>query len=184
MTEKHDARAKRSGRRAWPLHAVVGKGNMSKTPDLTEESTKVEQVPMWKWGRDHWGVLLYIESICVNTSSKEGWARPDHSKIQTNINRHPALEGSRLGTAMDGARYPIRLAAGETIPGPDYDEWDCSDDMEHELLIEIGGSGICPSYRMTSRGSRAAAALRAHRAAGNSNSSFRAEAAALHEGGA
>ena len=39
----------------------------------------------------------------------------------------------------DGACFGIRLAGGVTLPGPDYNEWDCLADAEHEGLITSVG---------------------------------------------
>ena len=84
-------------------------------------------IPIEQWGRDHWSTFTYIETVCVEIVI----GIPGRRKIQTNHNRHPRLiHFHSHASELDGARYGIRLKDGVTLPGPDYDEWDCLDDME------------------------------------------------------
>lgn len=73
---------------------------------------------------------------------------------------------------LDGAQYGIRLKGGVTLPGPDYDEWDCLNDMEEAGLIVDVGTGINPAYRMTEKGCDVAARLRKHKAMGGQYAEF------------
>ena len=96
---------------------------------------------------------------------------PDCRKIQTNHNRHPHLAYYH-DRELDGAQYGIRLKDGVTRPGPDYDEWDCIDDMEEAGLIVDVVTGINPAYRMTEKGCDVAAQLRKHKAMGGQYAQF------------
>ena len=129
-------------------------------------------IEMERWGKDHWSMLAYVESLCVD--SLDGIGVPDFRRVQTNLNRHPGLAVAGLSGFHDGAKYGIRLYGGEELPGPDYDEWDCIDDLECEGLIEIHGTGIHPAYVMTVKGQRLAGILRAHKAAGGKFAEFHA----------
>lgn len=126
-------------------------------------------IPIEQWGRDHWSTFAYIETVCVERVI----GIPDRRKIQTNHNRHPHLIHHHSHTPeLDGARYGIRLKDGVTLPGPDYDEWDCLDDMEEAGLIVDVGTGINPAYRMTEKGCEIAAQLRKHKAMGGQYAEF------------
>ena len=114
-----------------------------------------------RWGRDHWNVLCYIETCCV-----DGTGRPDPRSVQTNHARHP-----HMGNPLDGSTHGIRLN-GEVLPGADYDEWDCLDDLEVFGLIENVGTGLNRRYRMTPTGQALAAQVRAHRANGGGVATF------------
>lgn len=130
----------------------------------------MERIPMTEWGKDHWSVFAYIENRCVDAIG--GIGRPDLRHVQCNVNRHPGLVSySLLGSPHDGADHGIRLKDRE-LPGPDYDEWDCIDDMEHAGLLEHVGTGINPAYKMTPLGSEVIAALRKHKANGGNFASF------------
>ena len=114
-------------------------------------------IPMRQWGKDHWSVFAYIETLCVDSP----YGRPDPRRIQANTNRHPFM-----GSLGGGEEHGIRLAGGRELPGPDYDEWDCIDDLERHGLVENKGTGINPLYMMTGKGSKMAGELRAHKARG------------------
>ena len=122
-------------------------------------------IPMHKWGKDHWSTFAYIETRCVD--GMRGLGKPKPAHIQTNHNRHPFM-----GNVHDGSAYGIRLKGGETLPGPDYDEWDCIDDMENNGLINNIGTGINPVYRMTKRGNHIAGHLRAYKTQGGNYATF------------
>ena len=131
------------------------------------------RIEMERWGRDHWSLLAYIESRCVNGIG--GIGTPEHVRIQTNLNRHPGMANYSpvTGGKIDGSEWGIRLANGETLPGPDYDEWDCIDDLEIQGLILNIGTGINPSYSMMPFGKVVASKYRAFRASGGHVNDFR-----------
>ena len=120
-----------------------------------------------RWGRDHWSVLLYAETECVN--SWHGIGRPDRRKLYCDVNRHPGLWDS-LGNPRRET-HPIRLVGDELLE--DYDEWDCLDDLEEAGLLLIQGTGINVMLRMTDLGSKWAARVRKHKAQGGSFATFR-----------
>ena len=129
-------------------------------------------VPIEEWGRDHWSTFAYIETLCVD--GHDGIGIPDLHRIQCNPARHPGLVTfGLLGTVNDGSAYAIRLADGEEIPGPDYDEWDCIDDMKAEQLLTAVGTGIHPAHLLTERGKMVAGQLRSHKASGGNWATFR-----------
>ena len=115
-----------------------------------------------RWGKDHWSTFAYIEGRCVDHRGI-----PQPMNIQTNQNRHPGM-----GNNLNGEDYSIRLANGEELPGDQYDEWDCLDDMEAYGLLENVGTGINRRYRLTDTGKRIAGQLRGHKADGKNFASF------------
>ena len=137
----------------------------SSTPDIPPGTARVEPE---RWGKDHWSVFAYVETCVVDRRG-----RLDNRRIQANLNRHPAHAGGRAdGSQVDGAKYPIRLRNGETLPGSDYDEWDCLDDLEWSGLIENTGTGLNRCYRMTSLGENLAQQVRANKGRGGSFAKF------------
>lgn len=124
--------------------------NYTMTVQKDEEPVPAKY-PMSQWGKDHWSTFAYIETLCVD--SIDGIGTPDHRRVQTNSNRHPALDGNAYNILpCRGEDYSIRLTGGKEIPGPDYDEWDCIDDMISEGLLLHVGTGINPAYRLTKKG--------------------------------
>ena len=129
-------------------------------------------IELGRWGKDHWSTFAYIEHLCVESLDNIG--RPQLNRIQANANRHPGLVVQSLhGTLLDGSNYGIRLAGGDELPGPDYDEWDCIDDMEREGLLEQVGTGIHPEFKLTEHGRKVAGLLRSHKSRGKSFGTFR-----------
>ena len=126
-------------------------------------------VPLELWGKDHWSTLGYMETVCVDYNGL-----PELRMVQCNPARHPQYVAYMPITAqpMDGSKYEIRLAFGKSIPGPDYDEWDCIEDMVSLGLLEDVGFNMTPQYRMTPLGNEVVSKLRSHKAAGGSFGSF------------
>ena len=135
-------------------------------PDEGNDATKaVHRCPVERRGRDNRSTFAYIESICV--SARRGVGTPDQRRIQTSHNRHFGMINPH-----HGSKFPIRLAAGTVLPGPDHDKWDCIDDMEHIGLIEDVGTGINPSCSMHGLVSVVAAELRRHKTRGGASRTF------------
>lgn len=132
-------------------------------------------VPMGKWGKDHWSLLAYIEAVCVD--SIKGIGKPNAHRVQTNHNRHPLM-----GNPFDGAEFGIRLKGGEELPGPDYDEWDCFDDLETVGLIQNLGSGLHRAYKFTNFGNIIVGQLRKHKTEGGNFAEFEPDLTVIHEG--
>lgn len=120
------------------------------------------RVPMKDWGKDHWSTFAYIETRIVD---RDGTV--ELNRLQANANRHPLYVGTTpFGTILDGSEYGIRLAGGVELPGPDYDEWDCIDDMKAEGLLRDVGFTMTPQFEMTERGVGIASQLRAFKGRG------------------
>ena len=131
-------------------------------------------IPMEAWGKDHWSVFAYVETLCVD--SLKGVGVPDVRKVQCNAGRHPGLlaySPVNQPTPYDGTAYAIRLGGKWELV--DYDEWDCLEDAEVAGLLEHVGTGHHPAYCMTDLGNRLAGQLRTHKANGGRFATFKPE---------
>lgn len=130
-------------------------------------------IPQSDFGRDHWSLLAFIECRCVDHGGQ-----PDFDRMRCNPKRHPALIGpkvNRFGNAKWQPEYGTRLNGHtEVAPKrvPQHDDHDCARDLEKAGLIEIHGTGINPVFQMTTKGTALVGAIRAHKQAGGSFSTF------------
>lgn len=136
----------------------------------------MRNIPISEFGRDHWSLLAYIETLCVD--HREGFGVPDRDNVRCNVKQHPGLIGPRVAMAEVTTwkdAYSTRLR-GHTKEKPNqmsgHDDWNCAYDLEEAGLIEDHGTGINPRYKMTTTGHALAAALRAHKASGGNFSNF------------
>lgn len=122
-------------------------------------------IPMARWGKDHWSLLAYVETVCVD---KHG--EIDLQRMRCDADRHPQYVYLRgFGDELHSEKYPTLLRDGEL---PDHDDWDCLDDLENAGLVENVGFTMRPKYAMTDRGHEIAAALRKHKATGGQYAKF------------
>jgi len=125
-------------------------------------------VPMNEWGKDHFSLLAYVETCCV-----DGQGILDHDRMRTNIPRHPGMAGPRIARLPRGKgsyKYPTRLRDGKIEKG--HDDWDCLYDLEEAKLIVAQGTGVHPVLAMTEAGTRLVEMIRRHKSAGGSFSNF------------
>jgi hypothetical protein len=132
------------------------------------------------FGRDHWSVLAYMESLCVD-SAKKGIGEIDKRRMRTNERRHK-MHAVNLnhGVGHWQADFGTRLAGywdamGKTVKKRQvagHDDWDCLDDLEDagflEVLSEANGFVV-----MSEKGMKVAGELRAYKAKGGMLSGFR-----------
>lgn len=141
-----------------------------------------DATPVDKFGKDHWSALAYVESCCVD--GDKGLGHLDPRRMRCNQEVHAALAApaqprwdaaysTRLAGFFD---FPERglperaIAAGLMLHG--HDDWDCLDDLEAAGFVEVV-SLANSLVKMTDVGSKAAAALRAHKAKGGQFAGFR-----------
>jgi hypothetical protein len=142
-----------------------------------------EGIPVSRWGKDHWSLLAYVESLVVDAPDKVGTV--NRQRVRCNPGRHPLLQGTRdgiwqpnYGTRLAGFfEYAQRtdLTAAETAGFflPEHDDWDCLDDLDVANLVETL-SLINGKVLLTPVGSVIAAQLRLHKQQGGQFANFTA----------
>lgn len=104
-------------------------------------------VPMKKWGKDHWSLLAYIDSCCINNNGK--------------------LNSLRM--RADGEKYPTRTKDGELRGHNDYH---CLKDLESEGFVQNIGTLANPIVRMSDKGLDAMKQLTKHKQTGGNYDNF------------
>jgi hypothetical protein len=140
-------------------------------PKRLTKGNEMRFVPMNEWGRDHFSLLAYVETCCVDGDKGQGML--DHDRMRTNIPRHPGVAGPRVAMLPKNEgpyKYPTRLRDGKVED--EHDDWDCLYDLEEAKLIEDKGTGIHPVLVMTAAGTQLAEMIRRHKSSGGSFSNF------------
>lgn len=120
---------------------------------------------MAEWGRDHWSMLAYVETCCVDWKGVI-----DPVRVRCNPRRHPGLARPQHKQTAGPYDHPTRIRDAKAEP--EHDDWDCFYDFEAEGLIEDVGTGIHPVAKLTPLGLRITAELRAHKASGKMYAQF------------
>ena len=127
---------------------------------MTEDVTRrgIDEV-----GRDHWSLLLYLETRAVDHRGV-----PDFRNMRCCKHRHP-LYGHALGALLGWDAKCATLMPDGSQPDPEHDDWDCVEDLIALQLIVWGGTGAQPVFELTDIGWLVAGVLRRARAehAGN-----------------
>lgn len=136
--------------------------------------------PVSKFGKDHWSMLAYVETLCVDRKSGVGTIDP--RKARCNEGSHPAKSFSPvawkqsfstrlLGYFYFQERADVDKAVGAGLQILGHDDWDCLDDLESAGFVEI--TSVANSFvRMTPDGLIASAKLREHKANGGMFAGF------------
>ncbi len=144
-----------------------------------------EHIPVSRWSKDHWSLLAYVETLCVDAVN--GVVAISRQRVRCNPARHPmygvsvgwmSSYGTRLKGFFDFAQRddPVASeAAGLQLTA--HDDWDCLDDLEAAGYVEIVSS-VNGRVRLTDAGIAVASTLRAHKVRGGTFSSFALESMA------
>lgn len=126
---------------------------------------------MKDWGKDHWSLLLYVETRCVDY----------HGILDFDHLRDKLMRGERrpMGGKWEG-KHGTRLAGyfGENGKNDEsrllkkHDDLDCLEDLEAAMLIKNVGTGMNPQIVMTDEGYRIITQLRKWKADGNHCATF------------
>lgn len=136
---------------------------------------------MSRWGKDHWSLLGYVETLCVDAMGDVG--KIDRSRMRCNGVEHPLLAsqadfawqrtwGTRLAGFFDfPQRNDAAAAEAQGLQLTQHDDWDCLDDLADAGMIEIlslanGGVRLLPD------GVAMAARLRVHKQQGGMFATF------------
>jgi hypothetical protein len=144
-------------------------------------------IPMDRFGKDHWSLLGYIESICVDACNT-GIGEIDKRRLHCNPTSHPVHDanmmlyrgpmawqpawGTRLKGYFDFAERsdPAKAEAAGVQVG-EHDDWDCLDDLEEAKLIEV--LSLTNGFvQLTDLGMQVAAKVRQHKARGGQFATF------------
>ncbi len=157
------------------------------------EENRPVPVPLSDWGRDHWSTFGYLETRVVDYG---GVLNVEHMRCDPRL--HPSFS-NRANRDVRADTPRTRLAGDRTIEA--HDDWSCVEDAIELGLVSLVGSeaspaeirgalrapanvawrrnppdefmpGRSPRFALTERGQKAAAALRAHKGAGLSFSTF------------
>lgn len=139
---------------------------------MTQESTAVPvpSIPPDRFGRDHWSLLAYVETCCVDAPAGSiGKGRLDPRRLRVRNRIWPAWK-AEWDTRLRGTEN------GPTIPLPDHDDMDCLLDLEAAGLVDIVSNANL-FVRLTDAGIAMAAKLREHKARGGQVAEFTGEQA-------
>lgn len=123
--------------------------------------------PISNWGKDHWSLLAYVETLCVD--GNKGVGTIDRRRMRCNEDVHLLLNYNLImGGGEWKPEYSTRTKKG-TIDG--HDDWDCLKDLEEagyiEILTLVNGFVV-----MTDKGQKVAAAIREHKSSGGNWGEF------------
>lgn len=121
-------------------------------------------IPIDEFGRDHYSLLLYVESRCVDNAGI-----PAAVSMRCNVKRHPGL-GTGSSVAVWRDEWSTRLRGGKRAKG--HDDWDCFADMAAVGWVCNIGTGVNPKWYLTEVGWCMAHLVRRWKAAGNQVKDF------------
>lgn len=151
--------------------------NASSVPQLSSF-----HVSSARFGKDHWSLLAYIETCCVD--GKQGIGKVSAKRMRCNEHTHPLLGVSSMESSwkqgystrlrgffqFSGHEDPSKAIAGG-VQLQDHDDWDCLDDLVSARYVDILNP-VKGELRMTVTGQIMAAQLREHKARGGKFSDF------------
>jgi len=122
-------------------------------------------IPVERWGKDHWSLLAYIETCCVDQSG-----RFELTRVRVNPNTHPLLAVGLLSARKWQSSYGTRLNDDSILP--QHDDIDCLDDLENAGMIYLQ-SLVNAIAVLSPMGIIVSSQLRAHKIAGNMYRDFK-----------
>jgi hypothetical protein len=131
-------------------------------PKRLPERRFTQKPPVEQWGQDHWSLLAYIQTRCVDYG---GEINLDH--FRCNEKRHPGFVARHSKWSPSSG---TRLKFDITLPG--HDDHDVAADLEAAGLLKHIGTGVNPVFKLTAEGWRVVNLLFQHKAAGQNYASF------------
>jgi len=122
-------------------------------------------IPVEMWGKDHWSLLAYIETCCVDQNGHF-----ELTRIRVNPYTHPMLAVGKLSARKWASNYNTVLNDGSDIPN--HDDIDCLHDLEDVGMIYIK-SFVNGFAALSPLGIVISAQLRAHNIVGNNYKDFK-----------
>ena len=127
-----------------------------------------------QFGKDHWSLLAYIETRCVDY---KGVLDIAHLRVRNPAIGSPRMPFSRpewkpeYGTRLSGY-FKEDGTKDESRQIKNHDDLDCADELEEAGYLKNIGTGLNPAYQMTKLGSQVASLLRQHKTDGKHYASF------------
>ncbi len=119
-------------------------------------------IPIDEFGRDHYSLLLYVESVCVDCKGV-----PDLRRVRCNEKTRPYMvDGHRKWDELNATRL-----RGDKRQ-PKHDDWDCFNDMAGVGWMSNIGTGLAPKWHLTEVGWCMAHLVRRWKATGNQVKDF------------
>lgn len=118
------------------------------------------------WGKDHWSLLAYFETRCVDHKGK-----PDFAHMRINSKKRPISNGTIKDTMFERSwekTYGTKLKDGK-IPNTDHDDYDVMEELEKIGFINNVGTGLHPIIKLTKLGKKVATLIREHKMKENAN---------------
>jgi hypothetical protein len=103
----------------------LNKSEEKRRKEEMKEKLKKEQL-----GKDHFSLLLYVESRCVDYNGKL-----DFDRLRINPETHPQFCGNPYMKRSWKENYGTLLSSGERLPN--HDDIDCLEDIDRLGFIEI-----------------------------------------------
>lgn len=137
-----------------------------------------EYVPPALWGKDHWSLLAYIETVIVDCGGFHVGFDPRMRQNRRNfrVMSEQCINPKRPGPPSRGIpmdpKYGTRLNNNSFIEN--HDDWMCVQDFINAGILEGADSSLEPGdvLYLTEQGRVLANRLREHKAAGGSFSKF------------
>ncbi len=123
-------------------------------------------IPVEQFGKDHWSMLVYMESCCVDLQGVL-----DKRRMRCNKRTHPMMSVNGFGWKKEYGTV-LKSSMSESRMLYSHDDWDCLDDLIVVGFVELIGTMTNPVVKLTERGYQAANALRKHKAEGGRYASF------------
>jgi hypothetical protein len=136
-------------------------------------------VPVETFGKDHWSLLHYIQSCCVNATG--GIGKLSQNKMRCNPETHYSLSNSipwknEYSTRLfgffdlkDKKDFQKAIDSGLQISG--HDDWDCLKDLIDAGYIELI-SYTSRQVKFSIKGTDVFSLLSKHKLSGNNFASF------------
>jgi hypothetical protein len=135
----------------------------------------LKSVPVELFGKDHYSLLAYIETRCVD---HDGIL--DHRHMRCNVETHPLQYRAVIATIQQwNPDWGTRLKGywkddktkDQALKLPHHDDWDCLDDLAAIGIVKII-SMVNGFVQMTDKGNKLVAQLRAFKTKGGEFADF------------
>lgn len=152
---------------------------MPKPSAPSTEYSADDIVPPSAWGKDHWSMLAYMETVMVEVACFQVGADPRmrQGPRSFRIMHEQCPQPSRPTKAPNGMvmrpEHGSRLADGSYIPG--HDDWHCVQDMAAVGFFTAATDAVEPgvALHLSEIGATASNELRAHRRGGGGFAGFK-----------